>query len=581
MRVEVSPWEIADTSFHHGNDASAPASLSPKRRRQRSDSLSNKNEKHLTASFIDQTSSSMRSRKKIKGKKGRSSKASSFDYEDRMPVLTVTSPHRIAVMVEGDANGDNFSSTGLEESTIVQFASRPSKATAFLPIDDCFERNGKHIVKAHLPCIPAVFDAQQSRVYALQSNNTKVVSYSAASSAGEMEPDASSSISVHLDHAASSLALLHLPRSANCSTPRCVVYGTCQDGRLFAACVSCGADKKEQLLVEYLGSTTATRRSSLADSPQEHVGTLAYLATSTKECSGGKRKLDDSFETDSWMIMIYQLFQEERGIAMVRQKVQIAPVHGANGSPWATAVVAPRHQSTSFSVDLLSDHKGDGAPLSVSHACALGFVEGNNAISVFYRVKNTSSADTPQTSNGMTTTIQAADVEQCFYTCISLRTGQVIGAPTLLPATTQQVGLVGPALLAVLTADRAILLFDTIRGAHMHSCRPLPPQDEGGCTLVTDSKRSRLAIVFVQKDKYAVAFSSVHAENDVGMHPLLRGPRMSLAAGLASSLKVSALSIAQGLPNTFVLEASLTNCVKENVHEQKAITKGERAECSL
>jgi hypothetical protein len=348
------------------------------------------------------------------------------------------------------------------------------------------------------------------------------------------------------------------------------------------ACSHVSGDK-EQLLVEYIDTTCTTVKSSLVDAPNQHVGTMAYLMTSTSEHSGVKRKLVDSPETDNscmMMIMIYQLFREQRGITLVRQKVQImAPVQ--NGSSWALARAPSRHQTSAVSVNLIADNTG--VALSVSHVCALGFVEGNDAITLFYRTTANASAHASHKTNGKTTTTsKSANDEQSFYTSISLRTGRLIGVPILLPTTTKQVGLVGPALLAVLTADREILLFDTIRGAQVCSCRPLPPPqfpDDGYCTLVADSKISRLAIVFVQEDKYAVAFASVRADNDVSMQPLLRGPRLSLAAGLASSLTAPVLSIGQGAPKTLVLETSIAEYAKGKDREQIAVANGMYAKC--
>lgn len=723
MRIELSPWEVAETSFHHGGGAgteagagaSSPMTSPTKRRRQQSDSLSKckGEEKLLSVSFIEQTSSSRRSRKKRKDKKGRPGKASSSaEEEDRTPVLTVTSSHRIAVMVENDTvagSYKNSSSTGtgisvgasksLQESSILQFASRPSKTTAFLPLDSDsssnlngtstkhFGNNNSHKseerhANAALPLIPAVFDAQQNRVYALQKNNAKLVSYVAAnaSSSSESANEAvSSCISVHLEHAASSLSLIHLPHhhhhhrggtsSSNSNTAaRCIVYGTCQDGRIFVACCSPSAtataaeggggggnaNHEEQLLVEYIDTTS---RSSLVDPHQQHVGTLAHLLTRTGETqqhAGTKRKMDDpsSDETGDCcsMIMFHQLFLEDRGIALVRQKVRVtAPVavvlpdvssttsndSSSSQLSWVTAVAGPPNQKPAVSVNLMApttattttdtnhcNNENNGAPprWNISHASALGFVEGTDAISLFYR---TTAAKTPTSSvaaarsaslskpNGgkavvvaaithkvVAATAAAVNVnEQSFYAAISLRTGRLIGAaPVALPANTQQVGLVGPALLAALTADREIVLFDTIRGARVYACRPPLPaaavwqggNDNGNsnnnsnnrsCTLVADSKRSRLAIVFRQVDRYAVAVASVYADNDdvvssSGIQSLLRGPRLSLAAGLASSLTVQPALYVAVPTRRLVSDKSLGNISKENVQEQKAIAKG-------
>lgn len=53
---------------------------------------------------------------------------------------------------------------------------------------------------------------------------------------------------------------------------------------------------------------------------------------------------------------------------------------------------------------------------------------------------------------------------------------------------------------------------------------------------MADAKRSRLAVLYAQKDKYSFAFATVHADIAVTAQPLLSGSRLSLAAGLASSL---------------------------------------------
>ena len=82
-----------------------------------------------------------------------------------------------------------------------------------------------------------------------------------------------------------------------------------------------------------------------------------------------------------------------------------------------------------------------------------------------------------------------------------------------------------------------VLVFDTMRGVRIHSKEPpFTVEDDASCTLVTDARRSRFAVLYAQKDKYVFAFATVHADNAATAQPLLSGTRLSLAAGLASSL---------------------------------------------
>ena len=84
-----------------------------------------------------------------------------------------------------------------------------------------------------------------------------------------------------------------------------------------------------------------------------------------------------------------------------------------------------------------------------------------------------------------------------------------------------------------------VLVYDTIRGMRIHD-HPLPPclDKSASASLISDSKRSRLAVLFKQKDCCAVAFSTVYADNAASAQSLLGGSRLSLAVGLASSLSL-------------------------------------------
>jgi len=357
--------------------------------------------------------------------------------EERMPVLTVTSSHRVSVLVEstapkhkksGDiADKDDSIQNCFEESSFLQFASRPGKATAFLPDT---EDNGKQPKSGGSAIrVPAVFDAQQDRVYALQKHNTKLISYAATGASGA-ENEASSSIAVDLELPALSLSLLHLPRASSKSSPRCLAYGTCQDGRIFVASLTC--DRDPTMLVEYFDTETQSFS-------KDHVGTLAHMVANdtppTFSPSKRKRKVEPATYSGECDVVIYQLFRQTHGVLLVRQMIQVAP-HVTKGNSWVAATVtAFRKGPKNVLVRLMKEETTQSSILNVS---LLGLVEGNDAITVFF-------TDT---------------TEQTFYTLISLRTGETMGAPILLPQNARQAGLLGPALLAVLTERSGMFRFE-------------------------------------------------------------------------------------------------------------------------
>ena len=84
-----------------------------------------------------------------------------------------------------------------------------------------------------------------------------------------------------------------------------------------------------------------------------------------------------------------------------------------------------------------------------------------------------------------------------------------------------------------------MLVYDTIRGIRVHDqSLPLCFDKEARISLISDAKRSRLAIMFTQQDCYSVAFTTVRADNAATAQPLLCGSRLSLAASLASALSL-------------------------------------------
>jgi hypothetical protein len=513
MRVELSPWKFTQTSLEPS-----------KRRRDRSDTNSPINDEScFVSSFVDQTSSSLRSRRKRTCKRGPSGKltTSADAFEDRLPVLLVTASHRIAVLVESDVSSKELSSATasdeLVESDVMQFSSRPSTSTAFLPGSNAVKRNGTSKKTANeLACpIPAVFDAIQSRVYALQDNNKRLVCFSASP---ESNSDSAQTVSASLECAALDLSVLHLPRAGNIPS-RCIVYGTCQDARLFVACVV-ERDSSRFFSIQHVGFDDAPCV-SIRDA--QHIGTLAHIRTldttvRTSDLIGRKRSLNTETDTE-WPVVVFdQFFRDDTNIFLRRQAVTLAnPASlkesiAVNGDiSWVTAI-ADTQPRRSSSVSLILQ-KNSPAQGTISSARTLGFVDGSEAASIFYTIAPSMPNQSMQ-PNG-----------KSFFASVSLRNPRVVSGPVPLPLHTRQIGLVGPALLAVMTSENEISLFDTMRGSKIFSCQPLASLSDTGlqCTLVTDSKRSRLAIGFEKGGKYTIGFASARAESSASMQAVLSG----------------------------------------------------------
>jgi hypothetical protein len=267
---------------------------------------------------------------------------------------------------------------------------------------------------------------------------------------------------------------------------------------------------------------------------------LAHVLVEASAESGNKRKLDQQSSTAE--LVVYQFFRQEHGLSLVRLKVSVStPSHSPNQSSWVTG----SRQSALLSIRLVDERE-----LAIAEISILGLVEDNNAVTVFYKL-----------TDGL-----------CFYATVSLRMGQVIGSPVALPFV-KQVGLLGTVMLAVLTDNNEVLLFDTVRGARIgrHLLEGVSSSC-GSCQLVTDMKRSRLAVFFVSDDgvddnKYSIAYSSVQA--DIVKGQSLRGPRLSLAAGLASASGGSPLF---GPTRTLVFDGDVSDDGGES--QMQAINRG-------
>lgn len=130
MRVQLSPWEILETSVN----------FPVEKRRKRSKSNGRKSgENHSSASVHDGlaiAASFVAGRRPRHSKKARH--ARSPNVEDLLPALVLTLEHRIAVVGK---KGPSSQGADWQESSLFQYASRPGRSTSFLQSDGSSTQN--------------------------------------------------------------------------------------------------------------------------------------------------------------------------------------------------------------------------------------------------------------------------------------------------------------------------------------------------------------------------------------------------------------------------------------------------------
>jgi hypothetical protein len=383
MMIEISPWSHLETSTTvrepsqpsntlngaavqpataaavHSDEGDGKSRLSRKRHKAvvaasdkpldeikpESSPLFDCNSYDIAASFIEALSfekQSARSRKRRKVATTKGNKISVMK-EERIPALVVTSPNQIGVMVveeENKDNNNNFTNESqisnlrshnqrIQESSILQFQSRPNHlGTSFLPTS-----NGN----VSMARIPAVYDAQHQRMYAVQKNNTQLVCYYNSESYRTNDDETNMSqldeqqeqltCEITIPSSIQSLSILYLPSSSLTEQHRLqqrtgnrktnsrvedsgcsIVYGTCKDSKLFIAITkpvrntfvkstnssasvnnnnsATVAHSKLQFVLQYIDTRyTQTASMSLIQSHPSHAGTVAVLSYSSAPVS--------------------------------------------------------------------------------------------------------------------------------------------------------------------------------------------------------------------------------------------------------------------------------------------------------
>jgi hypothetical protein len=465
MLVQLSPWETSQTSIRLPK---------PAKRRRPIENVSK--EFAFGASFV--TSSSRRAHQK---KQRLTSQGS-----DSAPLLAVTSAHRITVI--GRSKDPSY-----QESSLLQFASRPGNSSSFFPKPENGNKTGS------LPEIPALLDAKNDRVYAFQHGNTRICGWNSLNVGG---PDEKGCVRVELRQPALSISLLPMHKG--------IVYGTCLDGTLFIARVVYDMEKgTESMSVEYLASSVGKQ--------PVHAGTLAEIPSGKAKVTGRKRKVSDADGNSS--VIFYQIFYEKKLLVLVRHDVLCE-----RDSKDGLLVMDSSHSVKKASIDL-------GLSSSKDHVSAATLLVSSFGTSPKLAVAYSVCPDKKNGTSG----------SRRYCAAISLATGNLCYDPVLLPSDTEQTGLVTESLVAAATKDK-ILMVDLQTGVVVKtvSVADLVGDSTDEWLLCTDARLAIMAILYRKDDHLQTAFSTAHLD---GNPESLSSTKLNLAAKLSSSLQETPASI--------------------------------------
>ena len=491
MLVQLSPWQTCSTSVP----------VSTKRRRKRSDASENGDERRpleFEASFV--TASTAR--------RHRNKKRHVKNSNQEEPMVAITSTHRVSIVGRSLSRQDLPS---LQECSQWQFRSRPGRTTSFV-----LEEKGSNGSSKALSRVPAIMDARNDKVYALQNDNGTLSCWDADSASGPDDVDLPA-VKVELSKPAVSLSNLLFQKG--------VAYGTCQDGTLFVARWTPGTDEKETLRVEY--SDPAKTKGT------QHVCTIVQSA-SCSEASRAGQKRKASHEGD---FVFYQVFSKSNGVLIYRHEVNLMEDDCLDGSNVQASFVDLKIEDMSGLVLV---------PASISASRV-----DDSTIAIVYAAG--------KAENG-----KSKEYHQQFYCApVVLETGRLMRTPFGLANLTRHAGAVTPFLLAVGTLDE-ILLYDIAHGAIVH--RAVVTDLVGDCknwSLITEARKGRIALLSVQNSHAHVCFAKATLDKMSYHKALEEGNGYSLAVGLRSSLASPSLlenaSIASSHKNLLEMVSSMEN----------------------
>ena len=466
MLVQVSPWESSQTSVRRAETTPAK-----RRRRSASDASLSSNTNEVTsvvASFVA-------------GSSRRAHKKKLAQNNDGVPVLVLTSGHRITVI--GRSKDGSYS-----ESSVLQYASRPGDASSFFPT----KKNGSS--NSDLPSIPAVLEYKNDRVYALQNGNKRLCCWNAFTDGG---PDEKGALKVDLRLPAVSLSLLGAQRG--------IVYGSCNDGSLFVARILKDSPKGGlRLTVEYVSSKTVKGA--------KHVGTVAQIQDDGSKTQSTGRKRKNSDINIGASVMVYQAFHNDSSLFLVRHQLV---VHEDSFSHEGYQSKDLHHSSKDIMIDL-GTSEGEVIGQMIFSPVVSGSLD---TLPVSYSVQK-------KQRNG------GAHDAKYLLAIIDLTTGKLVRHPASLPEGTKSIVPVSNDIVAA-AVNNEIRLLDPTSGATM-ARKDLPATDSEGSSsfqLYADHKSSSIAIVEKSNESIKSHFCKIQTDGKI--------PTDSSEAKLSSSLKLA------------------------------------------
>lgn len=395
-------------------------------------------------------------------------KVKSAEISDCLPFLTITADHHIIVLGKNLTEAEG--SSHYREFSSLRYHSRPGDAGSFFatPTNEANFTNS-------LPCIPAIMDTKNDRVYAMQQGNKKLTCWDSWKSSG---PDEKSTLKIHLKYPAISMTLLPMSKG--------IIYGSCRNGVIYVARVF-----GEAISVEYLQ----------VNQPKGaiHVGTFAEIEAHQANPPGRKRKMSEA-DGYSSSVNFYQIFYDGVLMKIVRNNVSLSI-----SNPEKVIKTGSLIQDTA-SVSLLNDELSDHCSHYALDRVELLISSSSSApkISVVYTVSKTSS------SANQNNELQ----DPCcgkFCAAISIANGELSNSPVRLPSQTTQFGLIAESVLAAASSE-VIYLFDLVTGSTLQSNslkRILGDIDgDRDWVLHTNDKHGILSLCFQREDHLHVALST-------------------------------------------------------------------------
>lgn len=484
MRVELSPWEIVRTSL----------SLPSTKRKRRKAGSANAHEHSYPWPAAASFCSNVRVPNSPSKKKARRIRNPSNDIYETTLILSLEQKITFVSKKKSIAVGHKqvSSESLLCEIPAMEYTRQPSA-----PLK---QKNGN---ERDLAPIPPVLDSFNGRIYALHEDHNRLLSWPASGASG---PDDTKSTSLGKNNIANSLSVLPLPDG------RSLVYVSCCDGSLYF--VRC--EDKSSVQVLLMPPPVFEKEGG------QHVATLVQTAVSKPQHDdndgeiGQKRKSSDS---EGYSIVYFQIFSFKQELTVVRKKVELPIAQGKD-------LIKDSQKEQRSCIPLFSSDGGRrSSSNSIDSTRLVGYLESEATAILRFDCHE----EGKRSQNG------CSSVRSQFYASLSLHTGGLTKSPIEVVPETRQACLLAPSILAVWTTQKEIWLYDIKRGARIQrvSLQALGLENDQDLTLITDTRRNRLAVLFNKGGRLCVALAV--AAFSKPSSPTASSGSLSLAEALAAT----------------------------------------------